>query len=222
MDFFVVEKHPNSPLFSEAARTDFTIGEAVRKGDAPRCPVCGAFVGMLESLPPIRVELETWGSEFGDCAFWLDSFLVSERFADAYRSSGLQGLTGFHQVEVLSHRTYGGVRTDPPIYFFVIPKVGSARIDAEASGVEWDSDSRSKCTNCRSGGGTLKRWKRIILDEASWQGDDIFYPYVIPGTLTVSSRFKAWADKHEFSNLILVPAIKSSHDFYPWEIAERN
>jgi hypothetical protein len=222
MEFFVVNTHPTNPVASEAARTDFSFDESVATGDAPTCPVCSGFVGMLTSLPPFRVHLETWGSQFGDCAFWLDSFLVSERFVDAFLDSGLKGLTGFQPVEVLSHRAFGRVKGDPPTYFLVVPNVGPARIDAVVSGVEWGPETHPKCPNCLHGGGVLKRWQRIVIDLASWQGDDIFIPYVIPGTLMVSSRFRQWAELNEFTNLIFAPASQSSHDLYPWEASERN
>lgn len=64
------------------ATTDFLPSEPHNVGDAPRCPACNRFVGMLRWQPPFRVEVETWGSTFGDIAFGPgDSLLVSEGLA---------------------------------------------------------------------------------------------------------------------------------------------
>jgi hypothetical protein len=71
-------------------------------GDAPRCPRCGGPIGMRPSLPPIRIELETWGKRFGDVAIDAgNEVLVSERFKDAFQSVGLTGLSPFMPAEVV-------------------------------------------------------------------------------------------------------------------------
>ena len=94
MKFYVVNKKPSGGYNFERFRTDFYYDESVAKSDAPRCPLCGAFVGMLVSIPPYRVRLETWGTGFGDLAFWMSDFLISAtsraskcyRFADMLNS----------------------------------------------------------------------------------------------------------------------------------------
>jgi hypothetical protein len=71
-------------------------------GDAPRCPRCGGPIGMRPGLPPIRIELETWGKRFGDVAIDAgNEVLVSERFKDAFQSVGLTGLSPFMPAEVV-------------------------------------------------------------------------------------------------------------------------
>ncbi|HSP79360.1 MAG TPA: hypothetical protein VLQ93_12570, partial [Myxococcaceae bacterium] len=45
---------------------DVEKAEPVNRADAPRCPRCGDFIGMLTWLPPYRVELELYGQELGD------------------------------------------------------------------------------------------------------------------------------------------------------------
>jgi hypothetical protein len=98
----------------------------------------------------------------------------------------------------------------------VHPKIGAAKIDLDASGVEWRDAERPTCKRCLSGG-TKERWHRVVVDEKSWNGDDVFFAFGIPGTLLVSSRFYEWAKPHQFRNLIMKPAIECSYDFYPWE-----
>ncbi len=214
--FYVVNQKPSGKEI-ERFRTDFYYDDTVSKSNAPRCSKCGAFIGMLEPISPYLVRLETWGTGFGDLAFWMDDFLVSQRFQEAYASSGLRGLSKFEPVEVLSCQKHRKFNEAMPSYFRSMPNRGSAKIDPVASGIDWGAPNTSRCDVCLSGPGVLKRWKSVVVDESTWNGDDIFYAYGIPGTLIVSSRFSDWAKPHVFKNLILVNAQSSSHDFYPPE-----
>lgn len=216
MKFFVIDKRPKDGP-REQFRTNFTLDGSVATDDAPRCPVCSAFVGMLRAVPPIRVHLETWGEDFGDCAFWMDSFLVSARFREHFTSSALKGLSGFDKAEVLSHRRYGKVRGAPPEYFLVRPKTGAARIDVVASGIERTKGTVPSCEYCQTGAGSIERWRSVIVDENSWEGDDLFYAYGLSGALLASARFVTWARDYDFRNLWLRPSEESAHDFYPCE-----
>ena len=214
--FYVVDQYP-SRRGTVRYRTDFCYGDDVKKAKAPRCPKCGAFVGMRKPLPPYRVKLETWGEGFGDFAFWMDDFLVSERFREAYATSEFRGLDVFESVEVLDCRKHRKFNDDMPSYFRTMPNRGSAKIDPIASGIDWGEPANARCDLCLSGPGVLRRWRSVVIDESTWNGDDIFYAYGLPGSLIVSSRFANWAEKCEFRNLIFVEARFSSHDFYPAE-----
>jgi hypothetical protein len=56
----------------------------------------------LQTLPPIRVELETWGKRFGDLVFGVgNDVLVCERFRNEFLRSGLAGLSGFAPAEMV-------------------------------------------------------------------------------------------------------------------------
>lgn len=217
MKFYVVNKKPSGGYNFERFRTDFYYDDSVAKSDAPRCPLCGAFVGMLVSMPPYRVRLETWGTGFGDLAFWMSDFLVSDRFRDAYQHSGLSHIGDFESVEVLSIRRYVKFSGETPSYFRAMPKIGSARIDPNASELVCSDDKEPECKVCLSGAGAVKRWKRVAIDKSSWNGDDVFYPYGLTGTLVVTERFVNWSARFDFRNLVLNDANLSSHDFYPHE-----
>lgn len=219
--FYVVDQYPSR---KDAARyrTDFFYGGDVKKTDAPRCPKCNAFIGMRKPLPPYCVKLETWGEGFGDFVFWMDDFLVSERFREVYLDSEFRGLGGFEAVEVLSCRKHRKFNDDIPSYFRTMPNRGSAKIDPVASGIDWGDPKNARCDLCLSGSGVLKRWKSVVIDESTWNGDDFFYAYGLPGSLIVSSRLAVWARKYSFKNLVLVEARFSSHDFYPTETASHS
>jgi hypothetical protein len=104
-----------------------------------------------------------------------------------------------------------------PSYFRTIPKLGAAKIDLAKSGIDFGEQREPRCDVCLSGPGVLKRWKAVVVDESTWNGDDIFYAYGLPGLLIVSSRFAEWAANFEFKNLVLEDATSWSYDFYPNE-----
>ncbi|MCC5830618.1 MAG: hypothetical protein JJU36_14320 [Phycisphaeraceae bacterium] len=221
MDFYSIIKKPSGDELVEKYRTDFEYDDSVAKGEAPRCPRCNSFVGMLESVPPFQVHLETWGDGYGDLAFWMSDFLVTLRFRDEFERSGLSGLQRFDSTECLSHKHYGRKLGDPPEYFRTIPRIGGAKVDIRASEIERGEGKHPTCDLCLSGGGVLKRWKRIVIDESTWDGSDIFYPYGIPGALVVSKKFYNWAIAKRFRNLTFRQSADHAHDFYPWESATR-
>jgi hypothetical protein len=218
MQFHVINKKPSGDENVERYRTDFYFDDNDVKGEALKCPVCGEFISMLVSLPPYHVHLETWGEDFGDVAFWLKEFLVSRRFRDEYKKSGLKGLASFEPVEIISQKRFGksrGKKLKPPEYFRVFPTIGAAKIDLAASGVVWKGENGTTCNHCQTPRGEFKSWQRIVVDENSWNGDDIFYAFGISGQLLASARFFEWAKSHEFRNLILKPALECTYDFYP-------
>lgn len=217
MEFYIIAKKPKSEEHVGSYRTDFEYDDSVVKDKAPRCPKCGSYVGMLEAVPPLRIHLETWGDDYGDLAFYMSDFLVTTRFQNAFECSGLRGLKGFDSTECVNHKHYGAVLSKPPEYYRASPRVGGAKVDAIASEIEWGEEDQPACDVCFSGKGVLKRWRRIVIDESSWDGSDIFYPYGIPGALMTSSKFFDWAADKYFRNLIFLRASEYAHDFYPWE-----
>lgn len=213
MEFFTFDQHPRGDL--ESHRTDFAYADTVAKGEAMRCPKCGGFVSMLPPLPPFVVHLETWGSDFGDIAFGPSDLLVSRAFVEAYRQSQLRGLSSFERVTVASHSKHGTASGSVPEYFRTSPSRNAAKIDLVASGVEWKSGRAPTCEECLAG--IIKRWSRVVVDEQSWDGSDVFNAYGIPGEILTSKRFHDWSAAQGFRNLILRPSVTVASDFYPWE-----
>lgn len=213
MEFFTITKRPKNDDDPRSCRTDFEYDESVVKTGAPQCPECGTFVGMLQARPPYRVHLETWAMCYGDFAFWMTDFLVTSRVRDAYIDSSLSGLSDFHATEIVIRTNHKPIKDDPPEYFRTIPNIGSARIDISASGMEWKDNKQPTCPVCLGDGGTLTSWKHIVIDEDSWNGDDIFYAYGIPGVLVATSRFVEWANQHQFKNLAWERSKENSHAF---------
>jgi len=212
MQFFVLQ-HPKDPV--DDALTDFLPAPGSKSGDAPRCPKCGNAVGMRRSLPPIRVELETWGKRFGDVAIGTgNQVLVSERFKDAFLSAGLTGFSQFMPAEIVKIiARRGKVPTSVPTYFLTIPGRSRALVDDHASGIDYKT--RWKCEECRIG--YIKRQRRVVLEPGTWSGEDVFIPRGLPGRIVTSERFKEFCDRSAFTNCRLIPAEQHHIDYFPWE-----
>jgi len=207
--FFVLE-HPTDPVGDTL--TDFHPASGTKRGDAPLCPKCGGPIGMLVRLPPIRAELETLGKRFGDLAFGVSNdTLVSERFRDAFLSSGLTGLSGFLLAKIVKIIARRGMISSPmPKYFFAMPGRSRAAVDDRASAMDYER--RWTCEECRIG--RMKRLKRLVLEPGTWSGEDVFIPR---GTVVTSERFKEFCDRHAFTNCLLIPAEQYHFDHFHWE-----
>jgi len=210
--FFVLE-HPRDPV--DDALTDFLCTTDSKNGDPPLCPKCGNPVGSMPSLPPIRVELETWGKRFGDVAIGAgNEVLVSERFRDAFLSSGLTGFPQIMPAEIVKViARQGKVPASMPNYFLAIPGRSRALVDHCASGIDYKT--RWKCDECRIG--HIKRYRRVAIEPNTWSGEDIFIPRGLPGRIVTSERFKEFCDRHAFTNCLLIPAEQYHFDHFPWE-----
>jgi hypothetical protein len=209
--FFVLE-HPKKSV--DDALTDFLPEPDTKRGDAPRCPKCGTFIGMMPDIAPLRVEIETWGRRFGDLAFGVSNeVLVSERFKDAFLSSDLSGFSGFLPTEIVKVTArQGKVPEQIPSYSMATPGRSRAAIDDRASGIDYESPWT--CEECRSG--YKLRLRRLVLEPNTWSGEDVFIARGLPGTIVTSERFKEFCDRNTFSNCLLIEAERYHFDFFPW------
>jgi len=217
LQFFVIERKARGAR--ESDRTDVMPEAGSPVGEAPRCPSCGRFIGMLKWLPPYRVEMDTWGEQFGDFAFAGGSeyFLVSDRFREIYMQSGCKGLSGFDPVEVgRITRHKKKLRNSAPKYFKVDVVRSHTAVDQAASGFEW-SEGASVCPACLfPKEGVIKRWKGVVIQPEAWDGEDIFVPRG-GGEIVATSRFKKLCEANGLRNAVLIPAERYGHDYYPWE-----
>lgn len=192
-----------------AATTDFLPGEPHNVGEAPRCIVCEHFIGMLRWQPPYRVELDTWGSNFGDVAFGPgDSLLVSKRFASLWRASALIGLEGFEEVDVVKVRRHRKMNEKAPHYLRVSVVRSSVAVDRRRSGVEWGEPPT--CSACRIGN-NLKGWRRIELECSAIE--NIFIARGLPGQVIVDDQFREFCERNRIANVKLTPGVDAGHWF---------
>ncbi len=191
--------------------TKFDTAEPVNLEEPPQCPRCGEHMGMLRWLPPYRGKLDLHGAALGDFveASGYD-FLVSERLAEAFRAEGLTGLVGFHPVEVLRVRRQrrGPKPSAVPRYFAVTACFGRGAVD--------DAHSRLRrtepitCPECRSAG--VDSIHGFTLEPGTWQGEDVFRPRGLRGSILVSERFVGFVQRHGFTNMKWIPT-----EEYVWD-----
>ncbi|MDY7231031.1 hypothetical protein [Hyalangium rubrum] len=162
-------------------------------------------------LPPYRVELEVHGATFGDFVEGPgDEALFSERMAETFREEGLTGLLGFHPVEVSRVRAK---RKRPksgsvPRYFVVSPCFGRGAVDEARSHLRHTKPMT--CAECRYRG--LDSIHGFSLEPGTWQGEDVFRPRGLQGTIIVSERFARFVTRHAFTNTKLTPT-----EEYVWD-----
>lgn len=205
--FFVLEADVWGPH-----DTQFDTVEPENLGKAPRCLRCGEPIGMKEWLPPHRVNLELYGKDLGD---FVDgpggnSFLISERMAEAFRAEGLTGLLGFHPVEVvrLRRKRKGSKPGAVPRYFVVSPCFGRAALDDVRSHLRHKKPMT--CSECRYT--SLDTIHGFVLEPGTWQGEDVFRPRGLQGDIVVSERFAEFVMRHGFTNMKLIPTER-----YVWD-----
>jgi hypothetical protein len=159
---------------------------------------------MLTWLPPYRGELRLRGEDLGDFVEGHGyDFLISERFAEAFRKEGLTGLLGFHPVEVVRVRGKGkGSKALPePRYVAVTACFGRGAIDEAHSRLR--RAEPVKCSECRDPG--IDSIHGFTLEPGTWQGEDVFRPRGLQGRLLVSSRFAELVKQHKLTNTKLIP-----------------
>ncbi|MGQ9855056.1 MAG: imm11 family protein [Candidatus Oleimicrobiaceae bacterium] len=147
-----------------------------------------------------------------------DDFLVSERFREIYERHGLTGLRGFDPVRIVKLKRRRRITEQPSPYYRVMAVRSQTVVDQEASGIEWSNDWPI-CPVCREGR-FLKRWKRLVIETATWTGEDIFYARGVPGTIFVSERFKDVCETTGVRNAAFIPAEEQSREWCPWEIPD--
>jgi hypothetical protein len=213
MQFYVL----NGPKVAGYPLPDMIVLEAedFQTGPAPRCVSCGKYIGTREWLPPFRAELDVWrGREFGDVARVGQELVVSLRFKLAWEHSRLMGLDEFEPVEVVSVKSHSKRLGSPPPYFRATVLRSKTAIDLAASEFEWDGPPT--CPTCLLGQ-IVKRWKRITIDQSTWNGEDVFHARGSSIVIIVSERFHEFCEREQIRNAVLVPSELHEHDYYPWE-----
>lgn len=205
MKFWILEYTQQADRFT----THYVPCSPKKTTSAPRCKTCGQVIGARIWVPPYRVRVQLYGDEFGDFAFCgVTNILVSERFLTAYTNCGLKGFFGFEKVEVLgfvaNHRKY---LSQLPTYYYVRSLDTQTMIDESASQVVRVEPPR--CSDCRIGG--IKKVEKIVIDEQTWTGEDVFIVRGLPGMNIVSERFFECCVTNQLTGANFIPA-----ESYSW------
>ena len=220
MKFYVLETpKPDSPE-DFAGRIDvMKPDKGVNRGPAPTCPRCGRVLGMMTWLPPYRIGVETWGRRYGDVARTGDDLIVSDRFKKAFEERGLRGIKDFEPVEVIKVTHRRGKPKEPmPRYFKGSVAFSPTAIDQKASGYVWEDESRV-CSECQFDRlADVKRYKRLVIKEDTWNGDDVFFPRG-GRRVMVSERFRSMFHEYQLLGAVFIPSEseEAGRDRCPWE-----
>ncbi len=210
MSHFYVLKPDRDQLFG----TKWAYGEVAKPktyGDAEQCPVCRGPVSMRHWLPPHRLTLSSaqpqkWGDFLWGAGFPL---MLSLRFKRAYEVEGLTGITHFYapaEIVRVGKRKTGDLPDDLTQYRLVDIMWNGANLDDIQSGAV-----REQVT-CEFHRGAITSLQRIVLEQGSWGGADIFVARGLPGRIIVSEQFKNMIQKFDLTNAWLVPAERYAYD----------
>lgn len=193
--------------------TEFAFSDSVQSGPPLSCPKCGQSISTIERYAPFEIELETWGAGYGDIAKGPgNGILCSKRFLDAINHASFRGIREYHPVVVKKCIRHKKIVGPIPEYCFVKINHFPTRIDPEISVFKWrNPDGCPVCLNR----GTMA-YENVTIDEATWNGDDIFYALGFWGSVIVSDRLYEWTKIHKFANLKIVDLKSLKEDFYPW------
>lgn len=212
MKFYILNRVKTSEL---KTYTDYIEVEPINLGEAPKCDVCGQYIGSLAWLPPFRVQIETFG-DFGDIVLGPSiDLLISDRLKDLFESNQLIGFLGFEPVEVVRVKTHKREVKKPPTYFHVNIMHSNAEIDLVQSNFVRKEQSPI-CPTC-NWGGIVKRAKQIILKPQTWSGEDVFIAKGLYGMIITSERFYDLFMQNGLTGAVLTPAEEYGFDYYPWE-----
>jgi hypothetical protein len=211
MKFHVLKQPP--PDTCDADTEFYGIDNSLR-GDAPRCPRCDKYIGGMPLLPPVTVELESWGGTWGEMVIGgANDLLVSDRLKTALQRSDLSAFARYEPVivaRVKRHRRRN--KAEPPVYWHCNIARSRAMVDTPLSGIDWD-DPGNVCPECGIDG-IIKRARRVVIQPGTWSGEDIFIARGLTGRILVTDRFKSFCEVEGCTNVDLIPAEDFSFDHY--------
>lgn len=190
----------------------FEVPEASRYGDPPTCPSCRRPIGSRTWLPPHAVALKQtrrvgdFVGGAGGC-----EFLCQARVVASWRAHGLSGMDDAFPVQISRMGTTSRSNASPrPSLVGVKVPHTMTRVDHSRMDVEWASAPEAgSCRTCGPGGGgrggIIRRWQRVVIDAASWNGEDLFIAVNLSGVVLVSERAAAVIHSEGWSNVATVP-----------------
>ena len=189
--------------------------------DAPRCPGCDRFVGSCRWLEPHEVVLKQprrvgdFVAGAGGC-----DFLASRSCLEALQNAGLRGIERSFPVKVLRMGTTKKAAALPiPELWGVDVICSTTRVDFSRMDFEWSGEAPSvpRCSVCgcalSKSSGWLKSWKRVVIEQDSWSGDDLFHAVNFTGSVILSAKAAEIVASGGFTNAKLIPCENYAYSF---------
>jgi len=164
----------------------------------PECPRCHCRIGPWEWLRPFRVKT-TKSRCFGDLFTDKMVLTVSQGFREAAVAAQLKGLS-FWDDHLEVYRSGSALFSQAPTYHVVHRNYSFTRIDPSGSGLV--VQELVGCEHCNVM--TRARVERLVIDELTWNGDDIFWPTGLYGACVVTSRFVEVVAQGSFANFTFI------------------
>jgi hypothetical protein len=189
-----------SILSRSFAEKRFASADLVRYGGLKQgnaCGNCGALLSSNVIAGPQVYELTA--GVVGDFITDGMAVLVSERARDVLEKNKVYGFAVDETPVMLQKKT-------DQQYYYMIPNGVCTRLDENASGIS--VQRVVGCDVCRTM--SLYSIERVVIDEASWAGHDIFECGSLTGEIIATSRLVALARMHNLANFNFI----SAEDFH--------
>jgi hypothetical protein len=187
-------------------------------GEAQQCPVCNRMIGPRRWLPPHRISLSKASpKKWGDFLWVSLDLMVSARFMEIYEKEKLTGIVEVDPTaEIIRTGTKKLAEIPAPLpeYHLIHIPWGGANQDDFASGVAYLHPEEVTCQYCRSGS-IGQRQEKIMIEDGSWNGADIFWARHAPWHYIVSERFKEVVEVCKLANFWLLPSERFAIDTFP-------
>lgn len=168
-------------------------------GDTDECPLCGRPVSLRKWEEPRKMRLSN--TRYPDrLSYWLTgSFVVSERFKDAYIHANMTGISSFSEITVVKVAHKKENSPPPPKYYYAeLVYSQSVRLDVKKS-IAYGSKHDWSCPLCNPDGKTWDKVRHLALHTDKWDGTDIFKAYAVG--ILCSERFYAFCLENAFTNI---------------------
>jgi hypothetical protein len=209
MAFFVLKVG----RFAQYRYAWFEVAGRPNYAGAPECPTCRRAVGMLTWLPPHRVALKQ-SKQIGDFVSGAGGcpFLCQSRVVEQWHAQELGGMDQLYPIEISRVGTTRRANESPrPTLFGVNVPHSLVRVEHDQMNVDWaERPHTDYCRTCGPGGGgregIIRSWQRVVVNDHSWNGEDLFFAVNLPGTILVSERAAQIIRSEGWSNVTVVPA----------------
>jgi hypothetical protein len=189
-------------------------------GDAPQCEACGAYVDGGRWLPPYEVDMKqprTIGDFVagpGGC-----DFLLSDRALKVFQLEKVKGIQSILPITILKMGTTkkGNTYRRPKLHGISVTRAHT-RILYEKMGVRWaEKPERDYCRVCGPGGGgsggVYRSYERIVVNELSYSGEDVFKAANFPGHILLSEKAVNTILSNKLTNASIVPCEHATYSY---------
>lgn len=180
--------------------------------DSHSCPECGRHLGVSRWEPPYDLKLKQ-SQKIGD---FIDGyggcdFIASNKFVKLAKEFDIKGIErkfAIHIVRTDTDRRIG--EHERPVLYGIDLVYSKTQVLYNAMEVVWSKKpSDDYCIVCGPGGGgksgVWKSIEKVVIDEATWSGEDIFHPINFSENIIISSKTANLIRDYTLTNVSVIP-----------------